>query len=58
RRQTPALPRPISRLLSPMLHCSPWLRSPRRFSPPRLRPPRVFTPPFAPVAPSARNGHT
>ena len=42
------LPRPISRLVSPMLHCSP-----------RLRPPRVFTPPpFAPVAPSARNGHT
>ena len=81
------LPRPISRLLSPMLHCSPWLRPPRRFSPPplrrsggkrqplprpisrlvspmlhcspRLRPPRVFTtPPFAPVASSARNGHT
>ena len=42
------LPRPISRLVSPMLHCSP-----------RIRPPRVFTPPpFAPVAPSARNGHT
>ena len=30
------LPRPISRLVSPMLHCSPW-----------LRPPRVLTPPVA-----------
>ncbi|CAN0119254.1 unnamed protein product, partial [Ascophyllum nodosum] len=30
------LPRPISRLVSPMLHCSP-----------RLRPPRVSTPPAA-----------
>ncbi|CAM9759582.1 unnamed protein product, partial [Ascophyllum nodosum] len=37
RRQTPAPATANLATLSPMLHCSPWLRSPRRFSPPPLR---------------------